>query len=138
VTISVHRLFDLIGPRRDLVVLKAEIAEDIVPYRRGLQERGRSSPVAVLGHSPRAFVVTAPIVAALCDARLTGLFDDAELTYLATILDIDVSFEAASPQVGEAIDAISEFDGDAQKLSRIKTSLLGSRPNTSLERTRER
>jgi hypothetical protein len=109
----------------------------MVAYRRGLQERGRSAPVAVVGHASRALLIDAPTVVALCDARLDGVLDDAELSYVATILDMDSSFQVASPGVGDAIEALGEFDGSTTGLMAIKTALRGLRPNKSLERTRE-
>ena len=135
-SISVHRLFELIQSRA-FSTLKAEIAEGVVAYRRGLQERGRSASVAVVGHAARAYVVDAPTVVALCDARLGGALDDVELCYLATVLDLDSSFHVSVPEVGEAIEALSEFDGKVDDLLAIKTSVQGLRPNTSFERMRE-
>jgi hypothetical protein len=108
-TVRASDIFSFIRGEGGIPKLRAAIAHDLEPYRRGLLERGRSAPVTVDSDADadRPLLVDASAILLLCRARASGELDASEFSYVVSILDLSPSFTFPSANLRELVQELS-------------------------------
>jgi len=118
-------LFEILDSAEEVSALRQAIAPAMPAFRAGLQLRGGSAPIEVKTEG-REFRVTEAHVRKLCEEYLAGRLDAAELSYVATALELSPDFVMASEGIEEAISLLSDPVANGPMSREVAEALLRS------------
>lgn len=103
---KLSELNGLLSSRMSIEAFASAIAQDMVPYVRGLAERGRSVPVSVI--EDQDVSVSSKQVAVLCRLFERGQLSQYHLSYIADTLQLSERVEFADEFVADLVAELTD------------------------------